>query len=171
MIREEGNKRWSVGGFRTRYRPKRRAGKGLIDAAPWIDIVLLLCFFFLLNFPFVLQPGINVELPRGEFRSGAPYGQPVFILSQKSVGAGGSVEVVFFDDNRFLLSDAKQVDQLKKAFVAVAQSDPEICLVVGADRRVKHGTVAKVLNIMTEAGIGKMNLATQQPRGQEQEVE
>ena len=153
--------KWFEKGLRAKYRPTSEAGRGLIGAAPWLDALLLLGFFFLLSYPFVLQPGISVELPSARFERGSPYGRPIFIILQKGAGQGTVNEVVFFDDNRFRLDDSNHVDKLKKSFAELAKNHPETPLVVEADKRVQHGTIVKVLNIITEAGIKEVNLATQ----------
>lgn len=149
----------TVSGLRTRYYPKSRIGQGMISMAPWVDIILLIIFFVIMDAKLVLQPGVIVELPTAPFTEGSHSGLIAVVLSVRGPEAGGRKEIVFFDDERFLVEDKEQMQGLKRAFAARVREHPDADLDVRADRRVSHGTVMAIMNMAREVGIKKVNVA------------
>jgi len=149
-----------VSGLRTRYYPKSRIGQGLVSIAPWIDIVLLVAFFIHLESRLILQPGVVVELPKAPFRNGSRFGLTAVIMSVKGAQEGKSQEMVFFDDDRFLVDDEEQMQGLKEALASRAEEHPDDNLAIQSDHRVPHGTVVDIVNMALEVGIQKVNVGT-----------
>ncbi|MBN1557938.1 MAG: biopolymer transporter ExbD [Lentisphaerae bacterium] len=150
----------SASGLRTRFLPRSRLNRGLIGAAPWVDIVLLLIFFLLVDSKLVLQPGVRVDLPRAPFREGAAFGMTAVVLSVGGEG-GARREIVFFDDERFLVSDENQMRGLRSAFASRARRQENPGLIIQADKSVRHGTVVNVMNMALEAGVEQVTLAVE----------
>lgn len=136
-----------------RYRPKRRVFAGPISFIPLVNIALLLVIFMLLNSGFVLRPGFVIQLPTAEFVAGGRYDAKVVTLTQEGL--------VFFDDERWPLED------LAQAFMQAASKNRDLSLTVEADSRVPYGTVVRVMNMATAAGIRQVNLATRPALGEE----
>jgi len=147
-------------GLRTRYVPKSRIGQGLVSMAPWVDILLLVVFFLMLNSKLLLQPGVIVDLPAAPFVEGS---SPVLVAVVLSVGETENSrprrQIVFFDDERFLAGSAEQMARLKHAFAVRAGNDPDQDLVIEADRDVPHGLVIDIMNMALEVGIRRVNIA------------
>lgn len=109
--------------------------------APLIDIVFLLLIFFMVSTTFTVQPGLRIELP----------------------GSGGEVEVP--EDRRvislthqgevYLNDEQVELDGLRGRLEA-----EEIPVIVRADRRVPHGRLVDVLDLIRETGVRKVNLST-----------
>ena len=161
MLRKQRNSLLTVGGLRMKFTPRARVGQGLLSIAPWVNIVLLAAFFMLLNSKFILQPGVTVQLPAGPFRDGAVPEMVAVVLSVPGSERGGREELVFFDDERFLVKNPEQVRQLKRALDAKRRERPDACLVIQSDARVAHGTVMSLVEMAREVGIGRINLAEQ----------
>ena len=151
---------WRTGGYRARYRPIRRLARGLVDAAPWLNVTLLVILYLFLTAPYVLQPGIVIQLPTGPFADGRPYGTRLAIISQESPEPGMRDEIAFFDDERFLVRDTNQMAALRLRLGRVAKDRPAASLIVEADQRVLHGTIIAVFNMAADAGIREINVAT-----------
>ncbi len=83
-----------AGGLRTRYTPQSRLGQGLISVAPWVNVVLLLIMFALLDRKFVLQPGFRIELPAGPFEDGLSSALGAVVLSVPGAEPGAREDVV-----------------------------------------------------------------------------
>ena len=150
--------------LRTRFSPKSRIGQGLVSMAPWMDVVLLMLLFFLLQSKLVLQPGIVVELPSAPFTEGSRPGLVAVILS---VGSGQRAErqdVVFFDDERFLVGQNDELDGLKNAFRGSLKQHADDVLILQIDQHVPHGTVQRVVRVARDAGIARVNVATRASR-------
>lgn len=150
----------TVSGLRTRFFPKSRLGHGLVSVAPWLNIVLLLIFFALLGDTFMLQPGVVVELPSGPFREGIRSRLVAVILSIDSGVGRARDEIVFFDDERFLVKDEKQMTGLKDAFARRSREHHDAGLVIHADADVRHGTVVRMLDMARDVGIKRVGMAT-----------
>jgi len=132
--------------MRRRFRPANRRMRGVVDAGPLADIVLLFFFFFILVSPFVMQPGVRVELPGAEFTDGATYGSLVVTLSQEGL--------VFFNDERTTL------EGLGPAFKQSVHDRSEASLLIEADGRVRHEVLIRIYNLAREAGIQDVVLAS-----------
>ena len=159
MIQKEGRIGWYVGGFR-RYRLDNRISRGMVTAAPWVNLALLVVLYILLSAPNVRQPGLLVRLPEAPFTSGSQYGCNVVVLSQEVPGKTTRQEIVYFDDERFPLNQTARVKELGRRFVRVVQDRPHTILVIEADRMVQHGTVVDLFNLAAEAGFKEVNVAT-----------
>ena len=129
-----------------RFRLRHRSTLDLLDPAAVSSVVLLLMLFILLQSSFVLRPGITVDLPESPFYTGVPYEALVLTLSQEGI--------IFFNDERTTLKG------LSQAFAQAAHEQPDATLVIEADGRVLHSTLAEIYNMAMGAGIRKVALAT-----------
>lgn len=142
-----------------RFQPKSRIGQGLIAAGPWIDILLLLVLFSFLDARLVLQPGVVVDLPEGPFSGGTRLGMNMVIMCVgEGVGEERS-EIVFFDDERFVIGDEAHMAHLETVLGAKARRRGGESLVIQADRRVRHGTIVDLMNKALASGVAEVNLA------------
>jgi biopolymer transport protein ExbD len=162
MLRKTAISSFALSGLRTRYFPRFRVGQGLLSVAPWLNLVLLILFFLLLDSKFVLQPGVVVRLPEAPFRGGLHPTLTAVVLSVESGATGARDEIVFFDDERFLARNDQQMERLRSAFVGKAVRSPEATLVLQADVSVRHGTVMRILTMARETGIKEVDLATRE---------
>jgi len=151
---------WTTSGLRTRYFPKSRIGHGLVTVAPWVNIVLLVILFALLDYRLVLQPGFSLDLPDGPQEEGARFGLVAVVMSVPGTGGRPREEIVFFDDERFLVRRDDQMRQLKDALAARVGGEKDANLVIQADRKVQHGTVIEIANMAADVGVKKVNMAT-----------
>lgn len=159
MANKDRRSAWNVTGLRTRYFPKSRIGQGLIGVAPWINVALLLFGVLLLNSTLVLQPGVVINLPRGPFLEGTGFEMVAAILSVSGTGGGSREEMIFFNDQRYRVKNAEQMQTLKQAFAARLREHHDASLIIQADQRVPHGTVVDVMNMALEVGIRQVNIA------------
>ena len=128
------------------FRPRKRVYFGVIDAAAFIDLVLLVIIFLLMSSSFVIQPGVTVHLPASDFVSGTQYGDMVVTLTREGM--------VFFNDER------TSIEGLAPAFEKVAQSRNAQSLLIEADGTVQHQTLVEIYNKAMQAGFEKVTYAT-----------
>jgi len=144
--------------LRTRYVPKSRIGQGLITIAPWLSLVLLVFTFLAVGSQVLVQPGVVVELPSAPFTDGFQSRWLAVILSVP--GQGDRREsIVFFDDERFRLSEPAQVEALRLALQRKLRELPDPFLVIQADRSVEYGSIVQVVNLARQAGVKRVNQA------------
>ena len=161
MITRENPKTigWSVNGIR-HYRLENRLNNGLVTAAPWMNVVLLVGMYLYFLAPNVLQPGVAVQLPESPFSDGRHYGHNIAVLSLPMAGRSDREELFFFDDQRYLGRDPAGMDALRSALATAWAQKPNLPLVIEADRMVHHDTVVKLFDMAAEAGFREVNLAT-----------
>ena len=151
---------WCRHGLRTRYRPKSGICGGLLSAAPWLNLLLLLIAFVLLAPRLILPPGRRIELPEGNLtQPGARNVTAVVLSHRQSTENASRSEMIFFEDQPFLVDNPTQIGELKQRFLRVAREHPETVLVVEADVHVEYGTIAKLCAIAEKAGLKTVHLA------------
>lgn len=128
------------------FKPSRKPAGVFTIAVAFCDASLLALAFFLAVSPFVLQPGININLPSSPFTGGERFDTMVLSISR-----GGRF---YFNDERL---GAEQLGSALKEAVAHA---PGVPLIIEADRSVPHGKVVEAWNLAMEAGIEQISIAT-----------
>ncbi|MEM6822756.1 MAG: biopolymer transporter ExbD [Verrucomicrobiota bacterium] len=120
---------------------------GPLDVTAMIDVVLLLLVFFMLNSSFVLQPGIQVNPPRG-FDAGVRDSRYVINITAQQPPK------IFFNDQ--LVS----MDKLSKQLGRLGRRTDDTQIIIRADQEVSHGTVIEILNLAIRSGLSVI-IATQ----------
>jgi biopolymer transport protein ExbD len=159
MIPKDKFSSLTASGLRTRFFPKNRLGHGLISVAPWINVVLLLFFFLLIDRKFLLEPGILVDLPKTVIQQGSSFGMTAVVLSIRGAEKDDRDEIVFFDDVRYRLKIEDQRKRLQRAFSSKVRDGRETTLILQADRKVSHGSMVDLMNMALAAGIDRVNIA------------
>jgi biopolymer transport protein TolR len=134
--------------FSGRHR-KRRKLKADINVVPYIDVMLVLLIIFMVTAP-LLNLGIDIELPQTNAKP---------IEQQKD-----PVIVQVAEDGRFFLTlegaNAEEIDEatLLLKVGAFVRQNPQVPVLVGADRRIDYGAVMTVLAQLQQAGVAKVGL-------------
>jgi len=161
MIKEATVERfgWARRGLRTRFTPRVPLCRGLINAAPWINIVLLVGAFLVLQSRVVLKPGVVMQLPETTLVSGSGRGIFAVATSSKTGESGIREEMIFFDDEPFYVASADGMKELKKRLFRKARDNPDTPLIIEADISVQYGTVVMLCDMARAAGFQSANLA------------
>ncbi len=128
------------------FKPTRKPAGVFSISIAFSDTALLALAFFLSVSPFVMQPGINIELPGSPYSGGARFQSLVL-----SITRGGWY---YFNDERLT------AERLPAALKKTASLHPELPLIIEADERVSHGEVVTAWNAALEAGIKEVSIAT-----------
>lgn len=131
---------------------ERQWAKASFDITPLVDIVFLLLVFFMLTSSFVeVKPGVKVNLPQA---------------SAPNVGAKKDITVsIDINNTLYLNSRVISPGDLYEKIAKVAHANPNIMVIVEADKNVTHGKVVRVMDIIRKAGVKKIAIATQPPKG------
>ena len=135
--------------LRRKFPSKIRPVRGVLDVAPWVDVVLLILLFFIVNSSFVMRPGITMDLPVSAMADGARYDAMVVTVAQDNM--------VFFNDEKLTL------DGLAPRLEDAARKRPDATLVIEADARVQNGTLVGIYNMAMNAGLKQVMMATRLP--------
>lgn len=132
--------------FRRVFSPVAHAPRGVLGVAPWVDFALLVCLLIIYHSAVVLRPGIRLELPPAPFLDGVRADALVVTIPQEGI--------YFFKDERLSL------DGLRVALERAAREGSDIRLILEADQRITHGTLAAVYTAAQTAGFRDIVLAT-----------
>jgi len=116
-----------------------------INVTNLVDVMLSLLIIFIIVAP-VIQQGINVRLPSASVQK-ISVAKSVII----SISKGG---------NYYLGNRQYELAQLSERLKDLGEKNPEISVIVKADRAVAYAKVIKVLDAVRQAGIVKVGLAT-----------
>lgn len=120
--------------------------KPSLNITPLIDVVLLLLIFFMISTTFVVQPGINVNLPQT-------------VTSEKQIRK--DIVIIITKDNTIYINEKKiDLRDVLKEFKAEHEKNRDALLIIKADKKVSHGEVVNIMDLAKQAGISSMAIAT-----------
>jgi biopolymer transport protein ExbD len=117
-----------------------------IDIAPLIDMVFQLLIFFMLTSSYIVQQGIRVNLPRAVTSEITKQNQIQISISSENI-IYLNEKVVTLQELRNFLKDL---------------DNKEVSVLIKADRKATLGRVVEVWDILREAGLSHINIATTQ---------
>ncbi|MDP6849033.1 MAG: biopolymer transporter ExbD, partial [Kiritimatiellia bacterium] len=85
------------------------------------------------------------------------------VLAIDASGSAPGGEMIFFDDERFVVGRQDDMAKLKEAFARSVRRRPAEPLIIQADRDVESGTVMEIIDVATEVGVKGVNIATGTP--------
>lgn len=112
-----------------------------INVTPLVDVVLVLLIVFMVTATFIVQEAIEVELPRA-----ASGGESIATTLNLVIDQEGTL---FLDGNRSSLDDAR------RAVREALAKDQDSRAVISADRRVPHGQVVELIDLVKTEGLSK----------------
>jgi biopolymer transport protein ExbD len=119
-----------------------------INVTPLVDVVLVLLVILMVASTYIVAQTLKVQLPRAKSTDGT---------------ADKPTKIELLKDGRLRWNDEfitePAANQKMKDAVA---ADPDVSLVVSADKEVMHGNVVHILDIAKLAGITKFAINVQQ---------
>jgi len=134
--------------------------QGLISVSPWLDLLLILLLFFLVESRIVLCPGVVMKLPEGTFAGGVPSGLPLIVQCVDGQ-EGRCEEIAFIDDERYEMSSQNHMDALEARLEEQHGHKSDVAVTIYADESVRHGTITRLTEMARAAGIEQVNMAIQ----------
>lgn len=124
---------------------KRRAASG-INITPLIDIVFILLIFFAVTTTFVAPTSIKVDLPNAKGEA---------TQEKKNIRIGiDEAGAIFLDGTP--IADELLFAELQK----VAATNPDVTIIIEADKSAMHGKVVFVIDKARGANLTKFAIAT-----------
>jgi biopolymer transport protein TolR len=140
---------------------RRRAHKRFMaemNMVPYIDVMLGLLVIFMITVP-LLQQGVDVDLPQAASEMMPTEERQPLILSVDSNGA----YYLNLTENPRLALDA---DAVVARTQAALQRDPQLPVLVRADKNVNYGAVMSAMVLLQRGGAAKVGLLTESPDAQ-----
>ena len=123
-----------------------------INVTPLVDVVLVLLIILMVSSTYIVAQTLKVQLPKARATDGTA-DKPTKVELLKD----GTLR---FNDNK--VTEAELTQKVKDAVIA----DPEMSLVVSADKEVQHGNVVHMLDIAKLAGVTKFAINVMQQGGE-----
>jgi biopolymer transport protein ExbD len=119
-----------------------------INVTPLVDVVLVLLVIMMVASTYIVAQTLKVQLPRAKSTDGT---------------ADKPTKIELLKDGRLRWNDefVNEASANEKMKTAVA-ADPDVSLVVSADKEVMHGNVVHILDLAKLAGITKFAINVQQ---------
>ena len=127
-----------------------------INVTPLVDVMLVLLVIFMVTAKIIVQQGMPMDLPK------SASGESMQTIFSVDLSADGKGRV----DSKPVASD-EQILPLARAAKA---GNKEIRAVIRADKKVEHGRVIHVLDLLRQGGIAKIAFAVS-PAAKAAEVE
>lgn len=117
------------------------------NMAPMADVVFLLLIFFMLTSSFILEPGIDIDLPRAVTAEDQIRQKHVLTITR--------------DSTLLLDKDVVSFSTLQRVLEDTFAGETSKLLIIRADKNVAHGLVVKALDISRRAGVSQLAIATE----------
>lgn len=118
-----------------------------INIIPLVDISLVLLIIFMVTANYIMSPSITINLPQA---SHAKQAQP-----DDTVTINISREGPVYIENELVTSA-----ELRKRMKSKFQDNRDMAVIISADRNVNFKSVVNILDILSEIGISRLNIAT-----------
>ncbi len=127
---------------------KRKARKDSPpDITPMIDVVFLLLIFFMLSTTFIVNPGIEITLPKSSAEQIKKEKEEITIAITREGG-------LYHEGNK------TNITALKRIFTKAGKA-AQSTVIIDADEKAAHGRVVEVMDAAKEAGILKLAISTE----------
>ncbi len=139
---------------------QKRGSMITLNMIPMIDIVFMLILFFALTTRFMSSENVSVELPKPENNLAQPLKFPnrMVLTCQFIDSADPESRVVRYQLGPTVVADKRELEgQLK----AIRIEEPDIQLILRADRRLEYKYIRDVMLVIARAGIANFNIATE----------
>lgn len=117
-----------------------------INITPFTDVILVLLIIFMITTPLIFQSSIKVNLPEAANASPVKDKSQVYI----SITNEGLV---------YLNKDFVSRKALKENIYSMHKDNPNLGVVLRADKLVRFKDIVSVLDILTEVGIKNLDIA------------
>ena len=117
----------------------------LSQMAPWLTVLLLIAFLVLLQGVMAPAPSLLFDLPDSGAADSSQPGLVALLIPGDIEGAETDGTLVYFDDARYVLSDAVSRDEFSNRLGDRAVESSFRVLTLLSDRRVPVGDVMKVM--------------------------
>lgn len=116
-----------------------------INVTPLVDVTLVLLIIFMVTAKIIVSQGMPMDLPK------AASGEELQMVFSVELSADGQTRV----DSQGVPSDEAISDLAKKAHL----KNKDLRAVIRADKKVEHGRVIHVLDLLKQSGIAKIAFA------------
>ncbi len=145
---------WRNAGIRSRLRKGGRFGWLFLQVVPWLDAIVVAGLAAALTRQLTISPSVQFELPSAPFEEGSKSGTGLVLFQTE----GPEPRILaFFDDVRYVVGLDDEALSQELAKYSRKRGGNQILLL--ADENVRHGDVMRVVNLVRDAGVRRVNVA------------
>lgn len=140
-------------------RPRRREDDVDITLVAFIDVLLVIVMFLMLNAQFSVEGRVKIQLPSASGSPPAPrQAEPLIVTVTQSGG--------YRVNEQELINSSPET--LRAALIKVAGADRTARITLRADARATHQSVITAMDVLGRLGFAEINVATvrEEPAGQ-----
>lgn len=127
-----------------RRRAKVKLGWGVPEWIPFVNVFVLVVFFYVLTTAFTLAPNIDVRIPKAVTSDALSKEDSVILITSENL--------IYWRNTVVSVKDLRQ--SLSKA------SPDRLSILIKADRRASVGRIVDIWNLCKSLGIERINIAT-----------
>lgn len=128
-----------------------------IELTPLIDVVFLLLIFFMISTTFTKETALKINLPEASGEQTAEQPQSIEV----QIGAESEYAIAASTDGAAQPLINSNRDTLKRA-LSEYKTQPNLLLIIRADRKAPHEAVIKVMDVAQELELTNITFATKQ---------
>ena len=118
-----------------------------INITPFTDVVLVLLIIFMITTPLFVQSGIKINLPKAD---------AVDNEQDKNI------TITIAPDGKILVSNRElSILELNDEITAKIVNNPDLVVIINADKQVQYNEVITVLDIAKKAGVKRLALGVE----------
>lgn len=130
-------------------RPRRQHVVAEINITPFTDVILVLLVIFMITTPLISEHTIAVNLPKA--KSGSK--------TQSARAVSSATVTVTSKGVLYLNGQLVSREDLREQIKALFAGNPDISVRIRGDKKAVFKDIVAVLDILTELGIPKLNIA------------
>lgn len=124
-----------------------------INVTPLVDIMLCLLVIFMVTTSYVVADSIKMDLPEASTGSGT---EPSTVMIAYAIDEAGNRVM-------FLNGEASSEELLRTHIRGLKDAKKDVQAVIAADKRVSHGEVIRIIDLVKQEGILKFALNIESP--------
>ncbi len=128
---------------------------GEINVVPYIDVMLVLLIIFMVTAPLLTQ-GIKVDLPQAVSEALDVTDDETLLVV--TIRADGSYYMNVGEEE-----EAVDLNLIGEKTSKIIKANPDIKVLIEADRNLKYGTVVEAMNVLQNSGAETVGLITKPP--------
>ena len=132
---------------------RRRKPVAEINVVPYIDVMLVLLIIFMVTAPLITQ-GVKVDLPQAD-------AQPLDEDSKPPIVASIDAQGQYFVSTDGNSKEPMSATDLAVVVAAQLRVDPEVPVIVKADRSIPYENVVDLMVLLQRAGAPSVGLMTE----------
>lgn len=114
---------------------------------PFTDVVLVLLIIFMVTTPLIMQAGIPIKLPKTRIINDA---------------SDAGLTITLTSNNKIYFNEVEiNENQLENALKNRVLNDPNVLVIIKADKNSYHGQVVKILDTAKSVGVKRLAIATE----------